>query len=183
MIPLGLARRYARALFMGASRSGETDAVEQDLQLIDATLRATPTLGELLGQPRIPTEEKDGLLMRTYQGRIGERTLEFLRLVLRKKRHEVLPFIEPEYRRMMETQRNQLRVHITSAFPLEDGERGFLTEKLSSLTGHQILLEEAVEPRLLGGIVIRYGDKQIDGSLRSHLDRLRLELKETRVIG
>lgn len=182
MIPLSLTHRYARALFETARAAGTIDAVAEDVVLVDAMRRASPSLLELLRHPRLTPVEKERLLRKAFEGRVQEVSLEFLLLLLRKGRFEILPLLAKVFARLLETWRNQLTVSVVAAFPFTEHERGFLKEKMGSLTGRQVILEERVEPGLLGGVVIRYGDKQIDGSLRSQLQKLRTELKETRVV-
>jgi F-type H+-transporting ATPase subunit delta len=182
MIPLSLTNRYARALFEAARANGNTDAVAEDVVLVDETRRASPALLELLRHPRLSHDDKERLLRKAFEGRVQEVTLEFLLLLLRKGRFEVLPLLAKVFERLLENWRNQLRIQVIAAFPFNEHERSFLKEKMGSLTGREILLDESVEPGLLGGLVIRFGDKQIDGSLRSHLQKLRTELKQTRVV-
>lgn len=182
MIPLSLTHRYARALFETARASGKTDAVAEDVVLVDETRRTSPALLELLRHPRLTHDDKERLLRKAFEGRVQEVTLEFLLLLLKKGRFEVLPLLAKAFSKLLESWRNQLTIQVVAAFPFTEHERSFLKEKMGGLTGRQILLEESVEPNLLGGVIIRFGDKQIDGSLRSHLQKLRTELKETRVV-
>lgn len=182
MIAPGLARRYTKALFHAAVSADVVDAVGEDLALIARTLKGTPDLALFLGHPRVGQAQKQELVQKAFAGQLHELTLRFLTLVLKKRRQEVLAQLAPEYSKLVAAWRNQLTAQVRSAVGLTEEERKFVGAELSKLTGRNVVLEERVEPGLLGGMIIRYGDKQIDGSVRHHLEQLRGELKSARIV-
>lgn len=181
MIPLGLARRYTKALFSAALEAGLLEQVGQDLALVESTRKSTPNLTILLAHPRIPALEKQQLLAKAFEGQVQELTLRFLLLVLRKQRQEVVPLLHTEYLQLVARWKNELTAEVRSAVPLNDRERQFVTEQIHKISGRKVSLREIVDAKLLGGLVIRYGDKQIDGSVKHHLEQLKTELKSARV--
>ncbi len=182
MIALGLVRRYTAALFRAALGTDAIDAVGEDLELLGETLKQSPDFGLFLGHPRVTQAQKEELVQKAFAGRLHELTLRFVLLVLRKQRHGVLPALRLEYRKLVATYRNQLTADVRTAVSLIDEERGFISQAIAKLTGRSVVLKEIVEPELLGGMIIRYGDKQIDGSVRHHLEQLKGEMKRARVV-
>jgi len=167
-------RRYAEAAFEIALRD---DAVEQWRADLDGAAAALDTgdLREVLANPALPLQQRVDVADRVFKG-IGDKPRNLIQLLLRRGRIEQLPRVAAEFRRL-DDRRNQI-VHATatSAAPLADTEIRAVTARLEQMTGGQVELETAVDPDLLGGIVVRIGDRLIDGSVRGRLERLRQQL-------
>ncbi|MBI3891977.1 MAG: ATP synthase F1 subunit delta [Candidatus Wallbacteria bacterium] len=182
MIGSGLSHRYTRALFGAAVSTDTVDPVGDDLAVVADVLKQSPDLVLFLGHPQVSHDHKAQLVQKAFSGRLHELTLRFILLVLQKGRQEVLPRLRDEYARLVHLHRNQIVAQVRTAIALAANERKFINEALAKLTGKNVILEEGLEPSLLGGMIIRYGDKQIDGSVRHHLEQLRIELKAARVV-
>ena len=167
-------RRYAEAAFEIALRDdavadwrGDLDAAAVALDMGD--------LREVLANPALPLQQRVEVADRVFKG-TGDKARNLIQLLLRRGRIEQLPRVAAEFRRL-DDQRNQI-VHATatSAAPLADAEVRAVTARLEQMTGGQVELETAVDPDLLGGIVVRIGDRLIDGRVRGRLERLRQQL-------
>jgi F-type H+-transporting ATPase subunit delta len=176
MAELAVVRRYARALIEAASQAQQVDAVEEDLRSIDQIFRAVPRLQRALQAPTVPDSRKRVLVDQAFGNRIGPLALRFLRLAINHDREAILPHIYAEYHRMANELRNLLPVEVTAAVPLTDPERDALAVALAQRTGKRIELRMAIDPSLLGGLVLRMGDTIIDGSVRAKLEQLRTQL-------
>jgi F-type H+-transporting ATPase subunit delta len=96
--------------------------------------------------------------------------------MLRRRRVEELPRVAAEFRRLDDDRQGLTHATATSATELTPDEIRALTERLEQSTGGRISLDVQVDPSLLGGLVVRVGDRLIDGSVRGRLERLRSQL-------
>jgi F-type H+-transporting ATPase subunit delta len=182
MAELAVVRRYARALFGTAQRKDAVDQVEEDLKSVDQVLRQVPLLSRALRAPTIGTARKQELVRRAFATRVGDLSLRFLALVVDRGREDILSDIYAEFQRLANEQRNLLPVQVTSATELSDAERASLAQAVARRTGKQAVLEVHVDPRLLGGVILRMGDTIIDGSVRTRLNQLKQRLLAGRAV-
>jgi F-type H+-transporting ATPase subunit delta len=173
MPELSVARRYAQALFEIAQRDGTVEKIEQDLNTIDAALSSTPLLLRVLRAPTIARPRKLELLQQIFGAGLTGLTMRFLSLLVEKRREEILPAINTEFRRLSYRHRKILPVTVRVAARLTPEERRQLTDTLATKTGRTIELAEEIDPSLMGGAVLRLGDTIIDGSVTGYLRRLR----------
>ncbi len=107
---------------------------------------------------------------------MGPKVLNLIALLLRRGRIEELPRVAAEFRRLDDERQGVTHATATSAAALTRDEVSALTERLEQTTGGRVALDIQVDPSLLGGLVVRVGDRLIDGSVRGRLERLRNQL-------
>jgi F-type H+-transporting ATPase subunit delta len=168
-----VARRYAGALFGAARRAARLDAVQRDLDTLAALWQQTPALRQMMESPLIPGERKFALVEQIFGTEIDSLTRSFLRLLIEKRREEILEEAQVEFRRRADAERGLLRAQATVAAPLDEGQRAALIAGLQQRTGKQVELDVGLDPGILGGVVVRMQDTVIDGSVRGALERLR----------
>ena len=168
-------RRYALAL-LAIARADQDFAAWSDA--VDALegLTAQRAAVEALEADRM-TDERFQTIVRRVLPPIGVKQMNLMRLLRRKKRLALGGSIASFYRELLDIERGIVRVEVTSATPLDDAQRQRLLEKLASETGKQVELEMRVDPSILGGIVVRIGDRMVDGSTRQRLRSLRTQLE------
>ena len=169
------ARRYAEAAFEVATRDHAVDAWRKELDTA-ATVVADERVGRALANPSIPLETRMEVSRTTFGGLVGPKVLNLIDLLLRRGRIEELPRLAAEFRRLDDQQQSITRATVISASPLTSDEVSALTERLEQSAGGRVALDTEVDPSLLGGLVVRLGDRLIDGSVRSRLERLRNQL-------
>jgi F-type H+-transporting ATPase subunit delta len=173
--PTSSARRYAEAAFAVAA---ETDAFgdwRRELEAASGTLR-DPELARALANPAIPLDVRDRLLDETLGRGLGPKPRNLLRLLLSRGRIELLHRVAVEFATLDDRRQGISRAVATSAEPLPAAEIEALTGRLQELTGGRTALTTQTDPSLLGGVVVRIGDRLIDGSVRGRLERLRARL-------
>ena len=111
----GLARRYAGALFEAAKGLNAVDNVESDLGMVTYSLDETPQLGETLTHPLIPADRKKQIISSIFKGKVQDVTLDFLFLLVDKRREEIIPDVESEYVSLANQYRKIVTVAVTSA--------------------------------------------------------------------
>lgn len=169
------ARRYAEAAFEVASRDDALDAWRRELD-VGAAIVADERVGRALANPSIPLETRTATAVATFGSLVGPKVLNLIGLMLRRGRIEELPRLAAEFRRLDDERQGITRATVTSATPLTPDEIRALTARLEQTTGGRIELDTQTDPDLLGGLVVLLGDRLIDGSVRSRLERLRNQL-------
>lgn len=169
------ARRYAEAAFGVALRDDTVAAWRSELDAA-AEIVAVERIGRALANPSIPLQTRLATAEATFGGLVGRQALNLIGLMLRRGRIEELPRLASEYRRLDDERQGITHATATSASSLTDDEVRALTQRLEHYTGGRIALDVEVDPSLLGGLVVRVGDRLIDGSVRSRLERLRVQL-------
>lgn len=178
MIERRIVRRYAAALFAAAAKAHAVDQVETDLELIGLTLQSSPALWETITSPIVPTEKKRAILEDIFKDKVHEISLSYLWLLVNKRREEAALQTEEEYVLLANDARGIVEAEATIAKPLDEAEQEQLASKLSSITGKQIRLECKIDPTVIGGVLVRIGDRVIDGSVKGQLEALREALLE-----
>jgi F-type H+-transporting ATPase subunit delta len=171
-----VAKRYAAALFKTAVNADMIDNVESDLGLITYSLETIPRLAEVLEHPLIPSERKKEIVTDVFSDKVSEISLNFLYLVIDKRREKILADVEAEFVKLANELRGVEPVEVATAVPLTADERTALQEKLEKLTGKKAELHITLDPTLIGGLKIRIGDRIIDGSIAGYLASLRNKL-------
>jgi len=168
-----LARRYAGAIFEAARSADIIDRVESDLGLVTYSLQAMPRLREVLSHPLIPAARKKEIAAEVFAGEVEAVTLDFLDLLIDKRREEIVEDVEREYVRLANEFRGIVPAMASSAVPLTPGERTRLRAKLEEFTGKKIELQVEEDPTLVGGLTVKIGDTVIDGSVKGYLASLK----------
>jgi F-type H+-transporting ATPase subunit delta len=168
--PPETAQAYAQAIFEEAAGDWLTPL----RKVADAL---TPADFETLDNPAVPFSQKQELLQRVELPDTPERVKNFLSLLASKNRIHMLPEIIDEFDRYAQRGPLPNTAKITSAIPLTDEEKRRLQEQLCRRFGQDTLFEYTVNPSILGGVIVRIGDKVIDGSVSGKLAALRDRLK------
>ena len=174
-----VAYRYANSLLLLATEHGTLEGTQADMRLVARTCANERELRQLLKSPVIRADRKERVLDRVFAGHIGEVTARFINILVRKGREAVLPDVAAAFTELYDKQQGILACEVRSAMPMSEGTRAqvrALTE--SKYPGKTIVLSEKVEPALIGGIVIRVGDEQYDGSVSRRLRDLRRKFRE-----
>jgi F-type H+-transporting ATPase subunit delta len=168
------AGRYADAIFEIAETEGRLDEWDQDLQVL-ADVFGSSDIVSWLANPSIAAAEKDALIQTALaSGQEGVRNLA--RLLVSRGRASLAPAILAAYRRDLDEVRGIAHARVTTAVPLSGDDLLAVSSRLTALTGRQVKMETAVDPSIIGGIVVRIGDKLIDGSTRARLQDLKRRL-------
>jgi F-type H+-transporting ATPase subunit delta len=172
-----VAKRYAKALVALAREHGRLAATGEQLKRLIQLIDDTHELQSLLYNPAISQHFKADLLTDLNQ-RLGIGTLEanFVRTLLEKGRLPEMPQIVALYEVLAEEAQNRLRVRVKSAFPLSPALQEEVRQRFAHYTSKDIVIDQEIDPTLIGGIVAQMGSLVLDGSIRNELARLRTEL-------
>lgn len=168
-----LARSYAKAVLNVAKTPAGATAVREDLRRLVAATAAQPLFHRLTANPAVPMEVKEKALTAITSGLgLGPLASELATLLLRNYRMAHLPAILAVIEELVNRRLGVAVAHVTTAEALDGGRRASLVATLGRLTGRQVEVTTAVDPKLLGGFVARVDSTLYDGSLAGQLDRL-----------
>ena len=177
-ITASLQGRYASALFDLASEKGFVTVVEGDLDALGQAVVASPELGSLIRSPKVSSADAAKAIAAVAQVmRLSEVTTNFLGVLAQNGRLSALPDIVRAFAAIAAAQRGEVTAEVTSAHALTDEQVSALAETLKAREGKQVKIKATVDPALLGGLVVRIGSKQIDGSIRTRLNSLALQMR------
>ncbi len=162
---------YAQAVFEKAVASWL-----DPLKTIAASL-AESGLIDKLDDAGVPFSKKQEMLQPVFPAGAGTEVQNFLFLLASKNEVNLLPEIVKEFDRYVQRTEVVATAQVTSAVPLLDAEKQALEIKLRKQFGSEIIFDYGIDPTLLGGVVVRAGDKVIDGSVSGKLAALREKLK------
>jgi len=172
-------RTYARSLFVAAKEAGSVAAVRTDLgDFVEAT-RQVPELGELLRNPQLDRRAK-GAAVEAVAGGGDPLVLNLLRLLVEKGRGGEVAQVAEEFERMAAAEEGELAVALTTAYELSDDEARAIVGQIEQRSGRRVEATRAVDPGLIGGMVLQVGSRRVDASVRGRLAQLGRELR-TRV--
>jgi F-type H+-transporting ATPase subunit delta len=183
MKDLRVARRYAAALFALAQRDEIADAIDKDLLLIERFLADVPYLRAVLVEPIVSEERKLKVVADAFGDRVTEASLSFLRLLIRKRREQLVGECIREYRALSLEHANMVDAEARSAVPLTPAQTGALQQNLEKMTGKTVRLTAVTDAATIGGVVVRIGDTIIDGSVQGRLQRLQQHLMGASALG
>ena len=168
-----LAGRYASALFDLAVEAGTVSGVEGDLDKLSAALHESPELRALTTNPQV-SRGAAGQALAGVSGLLGlgDLTTRFMGVLAENRRMAQLPAIIRAFRTIASAQRGEVTAHVVSAHTLTDEQLAALRLKLTQREGRTVKLTSAVDPDLLGGLVVTIGSRRIDGSIRTRLNAL-----------
>jgi len=168
---LTIARPYAAAAFAYAVEHGEVPAWSANLQTL-ATAVSDPALAGFIGHPKVSREQLLSLVCDLFGTQLSAAGRNFIAALIESERLELAPEIAQLYERSRANAEGQVKVEVTSAFPLSDTERAKIDTAMRSRLGKDCKLEASVDAALIGGAVIKVGDSVIDLSLRGRLTAL-----------
>ncbi|MBQ2987681.1 MAG: ATP synthase F1 subunit delta [Clostridia bacterium] len=171
------AKEYGKALFLLTEEDGTTKAVAEELRAVQKLLRENPRYEKLLDTPALSKEEKLQLIDRAFSS-MNESLVNLLKILCEK--HSVYRFsgVADAYAALYDESRGIERVQALTAVAMTAKQLDLLRAKLSFSTGKTVIVENTVDPSLLGGMVLRMAGKQLDGSVRARLRALEKSLRE-----
>ena len=182
MSDIRVASRYAKSLLDLAIEKGTLEQVRQDMLLLDKTVQQNRDYQLMLKNPIIKHDKKLAILKAIFDGKVSPMTSLFLEIVTKKNREAVLESVPKEFENQYNLKMNIQRATITTAVPLDAAQREEFNRMVAARTGKTIQLEEKIDPSLIGGFVLTIGDKQVDDSIKSSLQRLRNKFNDNSYI-
>ena len=169
------ANDYGRALYELAREQNAQDEILEQMRDVRAILEKTPEYVRLLDTPALPMEQRLSLLDEAF-GSLNPWHLNFLKILCEKHAIKQYDACAQCFSELHDEARHILRATALTAVAMTDKQVEALTRKLETITGKRVVLTNKVDPQVLGGVTLRFGGVQLDGSLQSRLEDLRRSL-------
>lgn len=172
-----ISKTYGEALFELAVSENKADTLSREIQMVLEVLKENPEFSEIMNHPKIIKEEKLEVIETVFQGRVSDELTGFIRLIVEKGRYgqiqEIMQYFLDQVKRL-----DGIGVaFVVSALPLREEQKKQVEEKLLATTAFRKMeMHYRVDKGLIGGLVIRIGDKVADGSIRTKLNILERQL-------
>lgn len=167
-----VASRYAKSLLELVQEQGNLDSVKADVEQIIAVLKSNTEVQAVLKNPIISGDKKRGILLALFENKVSPLIVSFFTILVNKGRGEILVDILQEFIREYNVVKGIVNATVVSASALSQENLKNLEAKISSEIGAQVLLKNKVDASVIGGFVLRVGDKQIDASIAGKLQKL-----------
>ncbi|HUH11556.1 MAG TPA: ATP synthase F1 subunit delta [Longimicrobiales bacterium] len=178
-----ITRTYAEALYEVAERDGQAQAFAEAFDEVAGLLRTQPRVRTFVEAPTVDPEEKKRVLREALSGRVPAHFLNFLLVVLDKRRQRLLLQMAREYHAILDERMGRVHADVTLAREPDERFEEEIASGLSERLGRTVVPHIQVDPRILGGIVVRYEDRVLDASLRRRLLGLRRRMMAVEVGG
>ena len=170
-----VARNYAEVLFDIAGRIGQPERYADLIDAVAAAVDTIPRVQAVLMSPRIPKSEKSRFLGAALKDTPREFVL-WLQALVKRGRQGILREVASEYLALVDEKMNRVRASVTLARQPDEKLRKTIEENLGRQLDKQVIATYLVEPDILGGAIIRVGDRVLDGSVRRRMTKLRRQL-------
>jgi F-type H+-transporting ATPase subunit delta len=179
MVDSRAASRYAKSLLGLAIEKKALDSVHNDMVFFTKVVEENKNFALMLRNPVIPHDKKNEILSKIFKGKVHALTMSFFDIITRKNREPLLPSIAREIHTQYNEYKGISKATVTSATPLDANLRAefeTLVKKYSDLK--QVELIEKVDPSMIGGFVLKVGDRQIDASISNKLKALKVKFSQ-----
>ncbi len=173
------ARTYGGSLYELARDEGLTGEILSQLQLCDGILAGTPEYTRFLSTPAVTREARRAAVDESFGPQVHPYVAGFLKLLVDRGQVREFSACVRAFRERYNEDNGILEVTVTTVAALTDSVRERLLEKLTAMFDRRIVLEEKVDPGVLGGMRLECAGKRYDGTVRDRLDRIRRGLRET----
>jgi F-type H+-transporting ATPase subunit delta len=178
MSEIQVASRYAKSLIDLAGEQNAVESIRKDIELFLETCRENPQLQAILKNPIISLDKKANILDGLFSGKVHEMILSFFKIVIRKGRSEILFSTAKEFISQYNVLKNVVKATVTSASPLSQENIQQIEDVVKQSTKGEVILTSIVDPKLIGGFILKVGDKQFDTSISSKLNKLKKEFEQ-----
>ena len=161
-----VARNYAQALFAAGDQHGPV------LDAVAGAIQADERIATALHSPRVSKAAKSQILERALKGEAPREFVRFLQAVVRRGRQGLLAEIAQEYQGLLDQKLNRVHAGVTLASEADARTQKQVVDRLTKALGREVRAFFRADPRILGGVVVRVGDRIYDGSVRRRLTAL-----------
>lgn len=176
-----VAKRYAEALFEVALESQTLDKTKEEINFIANAIDENSDFKIIITHPQVSKEEKKEILSSVFKEKVSSSVLNFCFITVDKGRESYLPEISKEYTILSNLEQGIIEAQAISAISMSDEELKSLEEKFSKQLNKTVIMKPKVDKSILGGVMVKLGDRVIDGSIKGRLESIQKELNDIRV--
>jgi F-type H+-transporting ATPase subunit delta len=167
--------RYAKAILEIADSKKVASQVSADMALVSATINTNLELNTFIQSPTINVEQKESALLAIFADSNAV-TKSLFRLLMENKRFEILDAVALEYNKLFDIMNGVEIAKVTTAIAMDAALEAKVSAKIATFSDKKITIENTIDPSIIGGFILRIGDKQYNGSVANRLQVLKREL-------
>lgn len=182
MKEIRVASRYAKSLLGLAIEQNKLEEAYADMKLVAETCSSSRDLSLLLKSPIVKSDKKQAIVDQIFSGQMSELSNAFVGIIIRKKREYLLEDISKEFLMQYKAHKNIVTAQVTSAVQLDDALKQRILALVAGNEGEGVEMVESIDKDIIGGFIVRVGDKQIDASIAGRLADLRQEFNKNEYV-
>jgi len=167
-----ISTRYAKALMLVGADHRCLDALKVDMELLGSTIRENPLFGQVLDNPVVKPSQKRRVMAELLERRVHPMTINFINTIIHNRREFLLGDVARNFIDLYEKSKGIKRAHVVSAAGMDTPSKQQLQQQLNVLFKANVQMTAETNPDLIGGFILRVGDRQYDASMSSALKRM-----------
>ncbi len=171
-----IVEKYATAMIELAERQDMLDIINSNLYLVRDIFNSSPDLQEFIEHPLIEPGEKKDALQKIFSGAISDYSMNLILLLADKNRLFILPYIADYYNKLLCEKRNIDTAEVITAIEIDENTINRVKEKLEKLFQKQFRINSKIDRDIIAGMIVKVGDKIIDGSIKLKLENMKKQL-------
>ncbi len=171
-----IARNYAEALLALAKKANAATEWAGHINAIAGAVEQSATLQRYLSAPQVSQEAKIAWLSKGLDGKVPPLFVRFLQKLVMNRRQTLIPHIATEYNNLVDLAEGRVHARVTVSRETPEVEVQAISAALGKALGKTVVSHVTVNPKILGGVVVRVGDTVMDGSVKRRLERLRAQM-------
>ena len=173
---------YGDDLFEAAREVGRMDDIYVEVQELQKLLRENEDLQKMMENPKVIREDKENVIETVFRGRISDEIVELMKLMIAKGRYSNIESVFDYFIGLVKEEKKIGIAYVTTAVELSDGQKDEVEKRLLETTRYESFeMNYVVDASLIGGMVIRIGDRVVDSSIKTKLDELTKSLRKIQV--
>ena len=168
-----VAKNYAEALLVLGEKAKSVEKFGDLIEGVGGAIEAEPRVRAVLASPRVTKAEKSGFLAKALKKKAPKSFIDFLDAVVKRGRQNIIPTIAREYLALVDVKFNRVHANVVMARDPDKKLQKEITERLVEIMGKEVIPHFRTDPGILGGVLIRVGDRVMDGSLRRRMKILK----------
>lgn len=172
-----VSERYAQALFELATEKNTIEAIKEELISVSGAIKEYPEFENLLFHPVINPQDKKAMLEGVFKDKVSDVSLNFLKFLVDKKREALIQEISDLYTLMVNNLQRKVVAEVYTAVEIGSAELDLLRQKLESYLDKKVDLENHVDQNVVGGVLVKIGDRVIDGTLKTRFENMARSLR------
>ncbi|EDM37357.1 ATPase, delta subunit (H(+)-transporting two-sector ATPase) [Pedobacter sp. BAL39] len=173
------ASRYAKSLIDLAQEQNALEDIKKDMVLVDQVIDDSSELEALLNNPIVPLDKKESILINVFGTHVHEVTKTFLKLIVKKGRSEIIFGTAKAFIQQYNVIKGIVTAYVTSAIELTEASRAEIVALVKKeVQANEVIIKEKVNEKLIGGFILKVGDKQFDASIANGLNKLKKEFAQ-----
>lgn len=173
-----IASRYAEALFQIGEEENITSELYEEIKEVDEIIKNNNNLNNVFKSPLVAKEEKKNLINELFDNKVNKNIINLMKILIDKNRMSSIKSIVQGYKELLDEKNNVKEGIVITAVAMKESELKLLEEKLSNKYNKNITLVNEVDSTVLGGVLVKLGNEEIDGTVKTRLSKMKEELSQ-----